>query len=302
MSGFWHRGIMISQIWPDACCHHGATMGAMSRVLDTGFFQAIQTVHIDSGRERRLVRDRIEAEGIELTYCIARRFSKEKLNLSSLDEAVRRHSCAEAIRALAEARECGATRMSFVSGPNSPQSGTRGKGLAALLRSFEEIAVQAMSDPVVVPVIEPLDIEADKRGTLGTVEEAARICRELRKLGLTAMVCADTAHMILNGEDPVTATVSCGDLLAEFHLSNPVLFAQDTLYGDRHIPFGLPGALMSHDLSRIVRMAGEQLRKVTHRIPLFLEVMNQQRNDAAAAETLLNYNIDMLRELTGDDL
>ncbi len=300
MGVFWYPGIMVSQVWPDACYHDGDTAASIACVIDTGFFPVIQTVHIPSARERRAVRDLIEAEQIELTYCIARVLSEEKLNLSSLDEGVRRRSCETAIRTIEHARECGASRLSFVSGARPTKDDARNEALGAFRQSLEEIAGQAKGDPAVIPVIEPLDTETDKKGTLGTVKEATELCEKMRKQGLTVAVCADTSHMILNGEDPVADTISCGEALAEFHLCNPVLDKNEPLYGDRHILFGSPGVLAVHDLPGITRSVGDQLQNGTGRLPLFLEVMNRERNDPEAAKWLLDYNIDILRGLVGD--
>jgi sugar phosphate isomerase/epimerase len=300
VSAFWYPGIMVSQIWPDACYHQGATADAVLRVIDTGCFRAIQTVQISTPRERRTVRDRLEAERIEHTYCIARSLSEAKLNLSSIDEPTRRKSSEMAIRGLEHARECGSKRLSFVSGPRPTRGGTRGEALVALRRSLEEIALAAMRDPAVIPVIEPLDTETHKMGTLGTVRETTELCEDLQKLGLPVTVCADTSHMILNGEDPVSDTVACGRSLAEFHLCNPVLDANDPMYGDRHIPFGPPGVLMPDDLPGIAGSVGQGLQMVSGGLPLFLEVINRHGSDADAAEGLLQYNIRIVRELLGD--
>lgn len=289
-------GIMISQVWPRACYARGATAEAVSQALDTGAFRAVQTVHVTDRRERHRLNRLLSGYGRPLfTYCLARRMGEARLNLSSPDSALRLESVENALRGLDEAREVGAARVSMVSGPTPADPNRRPDALEALTQSLATIAEHACRQPPMLPVIEPLDVRAHKKGTLGTLAEARAICRELRGRGLAVAICADTSHMILNGEDSIEETLQAGAFLAEFHLCNPVVVEDHWLFGDRHIRFGEPGVLEEADLPVMVKRVIAGLGQEDPRtLGVFLEVLNPQPDDPEAAAELLQYNVDVL--------
>jgi len=302
---------MISQVWFRSCYTPGATLAALQRVTEERYFQAVQTVHVETAAERASVAEIVEEHRLELTYCAARVLGDGGYNLSSIDDSRRRESCAVALRELDRARECGAVRFSLVSGSAPPSPDDRPRALDALTRSLEIIAHAAAKPPAVRPVIEPLDWNSHKRGTLGTVGEAVALIDAVRRNGLDLGLCADTAHMLLNGEDPVGDTIPALPNLAEYHLCNPVLDPRDPQYGDRHLPFGPPGALDEDALPPIIAglSEGDHLSRGAspgeeRRVPLFLEVMNRPGTEdadryLAAAERLFEYNRRILSDLLG---
>lgn len=294
----WVPGVMVSQIWPRACYESGATGRALHVVAAVRLFQAVQIVHVETAAERAIVAAIVRDNGLSLTYCAARTLGEDGHNLSSLDEEKRTAGCDVALRELDRARECGACRLSLVSGPAPSDREDRRRGLDALQRSLTTIAEAAARSPAVIPVIEPLDWDAHKRGTLGTVQEALAMIRAIHGVGHAIGLCADTSHMLLNGEDPVGDTLPALRDLAEYHLCNPVLDRNDPQFGDRHLPFGPPGALDVGDLNGIVNgIARHRNGEPTAPVPLFLEVLN--RNAHTAVE-LLQYNREILAELIGD--
>lgn len=292
------RGVMVSQIWPDACDYTGATAEAIRAVLDVGVFEAIQSVHVDASAEREQVRRLVEESGITYTYCLARDLGTRRLNLSSLDPGVRRQSLETAKAGIDRGRECGASRISFVSGPRPEELGRRGEALKALEASLFSLAEYASAEPEVTLVLEPLDWKSHKNGTLGTVTEGIALCGSLEEAGYPLTLCTDTSHMLLNGEDPVAETAGASRFLSELHFCNPVLDRDHPLFGDRHIQFGAPGALAVEDLGVMLGgIVDQQQFRPRGPVSVSLEVMNTPREDSEASLWLLDYNRRVIEEI-----
>src|SRR5690625_1031581 len=102
-------------------------------------------------------------------------------------------------------------------------------------------------------MIEHLDIEAHKKHYLGTSDEAALICEEIKSRGEEVYLCLDTAHMLLNGEDPTVSLRKCMPYVLEFHFSNCVTDRNHQHFGDYHLPFGSPGILDLQKVSELLQ-------------------------------------------------
>lgn len=246
-------GLMLSQIWPRSRETQGETARALETAIDDGRLSAFQSVEIPYSAERRRVCELIHAGAFPYTYCITRVLNENNLNLSSLDGNVRKKSCDMVLRCLDEAREAGADAVSIISGPRPPSETDRQTALQALTESLRTVIPAATASPEVTMLIEPLDVEADKRMTLGYTPEALQICATLAAEGLRLKLTLDTAHLILNGEDPTAALQSTMDFVHDFHYCNCVLDAEHPLYGDRHVRFGPPGVVDRETISGIMQ-------------------------------------------------
>jgi hypothetical protein len=96
--------------------------------------------------------------------------------------------------------------------------------------------------PEITLRIEPLDVSAHKKNTLGSTQEAIALCEAAERAGERVRLCFDTAHAILNGEDIEESIAAAGKWIEEFHLCNACITPGHALYGDRHIAPGEPGA------------------------------------------------------------
>jgi sugar phosphate isomerase/epimerase len=247
---------MISNAWPEARLRPGGTLGAIEHVLvQHPFFEVLQTAEVASAEERRAIRARLSGtpRSHAYTYTLTRGLVDAGLNLSSVEPGVRRRTCERVVRYLDEAREAGAGVVALISGGRPAPPVSREEGLRALAESLAIICPAARAAEVEL-VLEPLDYEAHKRATLGTIGEAVALCRRLVAQGLPLSLCVDTAHVLLNREDPLAAVMESRAYLSEFHLCNAVLDPAHALFGDRHLPFGPPGVLDAAEVGRI--MAG----------------------------------------------
>jgi sugar phosphate isomerase/epimerase len=274
-------GLMVSQTWPQSREREGETLRAVETALSEGFFRALQTVEVPYPQERKKIASVIRAHGVVLTYCLTRVLNENGLNLSSLDEQLRQKSVRHAVLCLEHAREIGAQSVHIVSGPAPEEYDDRPKALARLSQSLVELSHSAAIEPGLKIIIEPLDIRVHKKGTLGLVNEAIELADELRILNCDLQLCLDTAHLILNDEDPLTALQSAHDRTAELHFCNCVTDKGHRLYGDHHIRFGKPGRL---DLSGIAAIMAGAMRcnffSRGNRPGVFCEVLKRPEDES----------------------
>ena len=247
-------GVLISNAWPQSRATPGATARAIEEVLrEYPFFEAFQTVDVPDRDERRNIRGLLGDRHIPHTYTPTRVLGERKLHLSSLDSGNRRRACDAVIEQLDHAREIGACAVTVISGPRPPEPAARVEALQCLEDSLETICTAAAAEGGLEILIEPLDYEAHKRNTLGTTVEAVAICRRLADRNHRLNLCIDTAHLLLNGEDPMTALAQSRDHVSEFHFCNCVLDRTHALFGDHHLPFGPPGVVGLAEISTWMR-------------------------------------------------
>jgi sugar phosphate isomerase/epimerase len=248
-------GVVISNAWPQSRGTEGATLRAIEEVLAAHpFFEAFQTVDVPYPSERRQIRRLLGDQGRPHTYTLTRVLGEQKVSLSSLDPVNRQRAVDTVITQFEHAAEAGANTVAIISGPRPAEPHLRAQALASLEDSLTQLASVITRYPGMDLLIEPLDYEADKRNTLGSTPEAVTICRRLAARQLRLVLCIDTAHLILNNEDTVGAVALARDFITEFHFCNPVTDRASAVYGDRHIPFGPPGAVGIEEITTF--MAG----------------------------------------------
>lgn len=276
-------GAVISNAWPHSRATEGATLRAIEEVLTRfPFFEAFQTVDVPYAAERREIGQLLGTRGFPHTYTLTRVLAEQKLNLSSLDPELRRRSVAVMIGQFDHAVEAGARIVTVISGPRPTDPALRPAALDALEDSLAHLCAAAR-DRRLDLLIEPLDYEVHKRQTLGTTEEAVAICLRLAARNLPLLLCLDTSHMMLNGEDTIAAVGAARAFVTEFHFCNPVTDRSSPLYGDQHPPFGPPGLIGLEQIAAL--LAG--LRRIRYldrilRPRIYCEVMKPDTMESTA--------------------
>ena len=271
-------GLMVSQTWPASRETEGKTKEAIETGLAENFFEAFQTVEIPFSGERKAIARLLD--GRPLTYCLARVLGENKLNLSDADSVNRKKSIDRVIKCLDDARETGAWAVVLTSGPASANEQERQEGLKRLEESLGKIALAGKMSPEIKVVIEPLDVRAHKKHTLGFAGEAVAMCRSLDRQNQEVGLCFDTAHVLLNEEDPVEALDMAKEYSWEFHFCNCVTDPNQPQYGDHHIPFGPPGVIDTAEIGHIMARAREMGYLCPEKRPsLFCEVFKRDADD-----------------------
>ena len=267
-------GLMISNTEPESRKVPGQTFEVLEKAMELDFFEAYQTVEVPYAEERQKIARVVKANKFGMTYCLARVLNDNKLDLSSLDEQLRRASVQSLIPHLDDAVEQGADSVQIISGPAAADTDRRGEQLRQFEKSWLELCEAAQEKDLKV-LVEPLDVNMHKKKAVGFTDEALEIARNLSLEVGNAFLCMDTSHMILNGEDVVASVSEAMDYVGEFHFCNPVLNKEHPLFGDTHIKLGEPGEL---DLEAIGQMMAQLLQvgflSESRRPKLFLEVWN----------------------------
>ena len=275
-------GVMFSQISPEARKTEGQTVALLERIIRHGWFSAIHSPEIHSSAERRDFASIVRENGLQYTYCLAVIQYDRNLNLSDLDENSRRTSVDAILRELEGSVEAGADSIQLISGPGPSDPKNRGEALKALQRSMTEITARAAKISSLRVAIEPLDYFAHKKHSLGATEEAILLCEQVKAEGLDLYISFDTAHTLLNGEQPDEALRRCLPHVAEYHLCNCVTSPDAPLYGDFHMPFGEPGVIDVSTAGALLRDAEAIGFLNTNRRPtIFCEVMNTTEREPA---------------------
>lgn len=287
-------GVLLSQAWPNSRDKEGETLRALEKVLELGFYERFQTVEIPYVNERKAVARTLRQVGMPLTYTLARVLNENGLNLSSMDREIRIRSVQKVKECLEDAWEADASNLALISGPAPAQSRQRVEALLHLTESLMEVSMAAATGAKLNIIVEPLDYESHKKNTLGTTREAVQLCKNLSEHGVKISLCIDTAHVILNREDPLQALEEARPYIAEFHLCNCVVERSNPLFGDRHIPFGPPGVLGVDEIADMMRKISESdYFHSENKLPVFCEVLNQ---NAEASMEMFLYCRDVLLE------
>ncbi|TVR29520.1 MAG: hypothetical protein EA404_14660 [Spirochaetaceae bacterium] len=286
-------GLMLSQVWPDSRERQGNTANAMELAMRSGQFAAFQTVEVPEAAERRAIRQLMIDGDYQYTYCLTRILNENEFNLSSLDRALRVRSSEVVVKSLDQAREAGADSVSVISGPRPHGETERKQALEALTESMRAVIRAALEPPVITVLLEPLDVAAHKKMTLGYTAEAVAICDRLAREGLPLRLSLDSAHIILNQELPVDA-LRCGlSYTADFHYCNCVTDPSDPLFGDRHLPFGPPGVVDVTAIAEMMKVQRDLGYFDPDRRPVVMcEVLNQNDGDA---KKLMQYCVDTMQ-------
>lgn len=262
-------GLMLSSACPKAREKEGETLRAIETGLHDTFFQALQTSDVSYPTERKQIATSIQPD-MPYTYSMGRLTYQEKLNLSSLQQSERDHALDICYRHIDYARECGANRIQILGGP-APQDPTqRKKALTHLTQSLIHLADHAAQPPTCLIIVEPLDVQIHKKGTLGYASEVHDLMQKANRPNLG--VCYDTAHDILNNEEPAQTLKMLKNWIPEIHICNCVTNQAHPLHGDHHIPLGPPGVL---DLPTVIRLFQDiqtiDFTNTSDRPSLFLE-------------------------------
>jgi sugar phosphate isomerase/epimerase len=273
-------GILISNAWPTSRERQGETLAAIETVLQNGFFRAFQTVEIPYASERKAIASLLGGEGMPLTYCLTRVLNENGANLSDLDQNRRKQSYELAIRCLDQAREAGAKAVSVISGPAPSDPSRRLEAVKVLGDSLIHICRAAQAEPALRVIVEPLDVEAHKRCSLGLTTEALELCEAAAQEKLDLKLCIDTAHMILNGEEPMDSLALVQEFVVEFHFCNAVLDTSHPLFGDHHLPFGPPGIVDFVTMGQYMKGSVELGFYGENKPGIFCEVLRHDPHDS----------------------
>lgn len=229
--------LISGQAWPEARQTAFATLSAIERIAKQGFFRGFQITDCPHPEERRALAQLAHDAGLEYNYSLGRLTYQEEWQLAAPDECARRKIVDAVRRQLDHAREAGARFVQVLSGTTPAAFPNRQAALDELGETLAALSGAASAPPAIELLIEPLDVDAHKRGVLGYTHEAVGLTESLPNISLSF----DTAHALLNGEDLAASLDLAQHKIGEVHLCNAVCDPARPDYGDHHPPWGPPG-------------------------------------------------------------
>ena len=180
----------------------------------------------------------LRQSGKHINYNIGDRFGEKAAFPASADAAERRYAADILRREIGFAMECGAKKIIFGSGPDVTENREDGKN------RFADVLFEVFADvPKDVAIcLEPTDRDMDKFFLFGPAAETADFIRTMRSGGMENFgMLLDMAHIPLMRETMESAISGAAETISHIHLGNNIVSnPKNPMYGDRHVPFGVP--------------------------------------------------------------
>ena len=186
----------------------------------------------------------LRSSGKVINYNIGDRFGeKPTFPCSNLRED-RIYAYDTLMREIEYAMAVGSKKIVFASGSDLPED--RVKAKERLGELIVTVARQLPRD--VVLALEPTDRDVDKHFLLGPLDETVDFIKKVRRYVPSLGLLLDQCHVPLMHETLESAIDKVEDTLVHIHLGNCMIKDKnDPFYGDKHIPWGYPGAEYGED-------------------------------------------------------
>ena len=234
----------------------GALAGAVERIADEGFFRGIEIPDIKDHTDRQRIGQIVHNSKLTLTMWMSTVLMTKELNLSSLDETIRKKSVAWLKKYMDAAAECGVSRFAVLSGPD-PGPNLRVYATGKLYTSLCELCEAILEFGSMRIVLEPLDRGAHKNGLIGPTNDFVPLINRVRKSYSNIALSWDSSHVALCGDNIFESLTISKDLIDGIHLGNAILDRSDKMFGDYHMKIGKPGFLAIEVVAAIFKKAIE---------------------------------------------
>lgn len=252
--------LLLTQTYYPYCDQKGSSAEILKKVTKDHFYEAVEIdCHYESA-ERKEIYQVVKEHDLVVTQWLTSLIDRENLDLSSLDNELRKQSVKRITDRLDFAAESGVNNIAFISGPN-PGELLRKDALESFYESLHEICAVADTYQMGV-LIEPLDHDAHKRKVLGVTDEAVDLINRIRKEYKNLDFAFDTAHVMLNRESLSEAITKALPIMGQIHFSNAVLDLNHELYGDHHIAIGEPGFLNQEMMNQLLQEIANQKKHI----------------------------------------
>ncbi|RDW22166.1 hypothetical protein CWR48_00195 [Oceanobacillus arenosus] len=247
--------LLVPEIFHPIKREKNFTADLLESIVEANFYKSVELGDGFDKQERKRILAVTEKNRIDVTQWLTFLIEENKLDVSSLDTALRKETVRTVKESLPLAAEIGAKNIAIVTG-DDPGPERWAEGIEGLYESLCEIA-EAAKEYKMNLLIEPLDRFAHKKRIIGTTDETVELLARVQETYGNVGIAFDTAHAALNGEDIFEALEKGGDLIHQIHFSNAVLDTKIELYGDFHMEIGEPGFLTVEKISAILQKADE---------------------------------------------
>lgn len=209
----------------------------LPKTAEIPFYKGIELPVILKAENQKLVRSIVEDKQYHFLTWASPNINDAGMNLSSLDETLRKKSVEFTKELIKTAVESGTTNVGLPSGPD-PGDAMREDAKKALFDSYVAISEAAMQYPGLQLNVEPLDRYVHKKQLLGPIREVTEWFAGLKKEAPNFYIHWDSAHEALGGID-LTESLTCAlPYLTQFHICNCITDPAHPCYGDWHMELG----------------------------------------------------------------
>lgn len=253
------KSIVLPAFFPSSKSSSDEFIGAL-KVINGYDIDIIEFYY--EGDNKQIVKQEIENNNLQSIYLGAIATKTQKLNLSSLDESLRRKSIEVIKNCIDDAYYYNSTSLLINSGPRPDSKEDIFSALNSFNKSIEEILQytnEKAKDYLLDITLETGDIDVDYCELIGNTDYSIDVVKNIRKKLKNLYITMDTSHLKQLNESPIESIIKAKKYCSHIHLANCVLKDKNsTLYGDKHPEFGvLNGEYSLEEIEKIYDQINE---------------------------------------------
>jgi sugar phosphate isomerase/epimerase len=239
---YFKTGIIHFMAFPQTMRGEGPILETLEEIVNDEFFDVVEISWIKDPSIREKAKKLLETGGITVAYGAQPRLLTQNLDISHIDESVRRKAVDEVKLAIEEAEYMGAVGVGFLAGKD-PGPEKRPLGKEALVRSICELCDYAKEHSNLMVELEAFDFDIEKNSLVGPSIIAKEIAQRVKKeqrdnFGLII----DLSHFPLQYESIRDAVYTTAGYVTHIHIGNCIMRDKSHPgYGDQHPRFGIKG-------------------------------------------------------------
>lgn len=253
----FEMSLLFSNIFDPLSHDEEVALETFKKIAKNRRYKSVETRPFFNDEIREKFKVLAKEEGWSITYWLTSSMNKEKMNLSSIDEIHRLESVKFVKRLIDICYDGNATYIGMGGGPISDNTDL---SYQQFYKSITELSAYAKQYDNTYLMVEPLDMFAHKKSTIGNLEVTRKLFNSLEKEGYTdnTILCIDTAHFALNEDNLLETINELSKYSNRLHMANAVLDKSNPDYGDNHLPFGNEGFLNKETGKEIINFSKQQ--------------------------------------------
>ena len=202
------------------------------------------------GKEKEQVKSTLQENNLKSIYLGAITAKVNKLNLSSIDEDLRKTSVNELKKCISDGYFYGADNVLINSGHRPINADELPIAYNALKKSIKELlqyAEEIQKNYIMNITLEPGDTNIDYYELIGGTDLAIKLVQDIQKEYLNFGLTLDLSHLKQLNENPIESIEKAFDYCHHIHFANCVIKDKTSdLYGDKHPEFGIDNGEISY--------------------------------------------------------
>lgn len=235
-------GIVLPKLFGNVAVQSDLFKKSLLMLLEDPFFTAIELSYIPDEALVDFAAKYAKKGCVEVIFNGGDAFRTLQIDLSSLDEVIRKKSVETCKMLIQQCYKLEAKIFHIVTGKYVDEK-TRQDMLDAFSASVKELCVYAKEKKThyeLIISVETGDRHFDRKYLLGPTAEAVALITEVRKEHDNFGLLLDQSHLPIMQEDPKTALYMGREYLTHVHLGNCYIKDINKAYfGDKHLPFGV---------------------------------------------------------------